>query len=125
MSKLASYDVANSLFDSMKNFVVLGLCGRTGSGCTEAANILGKDFSDLNLPLPSTETGGSIQDAEKLILYNYAKKNWVPFYQIKTSSLMTGYLLEEETPDTFTKDYLSHLFSAGPKISSKIGRAHV
>lgn len=120
MSKLASYDVANSLFDSMKNFVVLGLCGRTGSGCTEAANILGKDFSDLNLPLPSTETGGSIQDAEKLILYNYAKKNWVPFYQIKTSSLMTGYLLEEETPDTFTKDYLSHLFSAGPKISSII-----
>lgn len=118
MSKLASYDVANSLFDSMKNFVVLGLCGRTGSGCTEAANILGKDFSGLDLPLPSTATGGSIQDAEKLILYNYAEKNWVPFYQIKTSSLMTGYLLEEETPDTFTKDYLSHLFSAGPKNSS-------
>ena len=87
MSKLASYDVANSLFDSMKNFVVLGLCGRTGSGCTEAANILGKDFSDLNLPLPSTETGGSIQDAEKLILYNYAKKTRFRFIKSRPVAL--------------------------------------
>lgn len=111
-----SYSVAKSLFDSMKSFVVLGLCGRTGSGCTEAANILGKNFSDLNLPPPSAAPGGSVQDAEELIIYNYAEKNWVPFYRIKTSSLMTGYLLEEQEPDVFTKDYLRSLFSEDPPI---------
>ena len=111
-----SYSVAKSLFDSMKSFVVLGLCGRTGSGCTEAANILGKSFSDLNLPPPSAAPGGSVQDAEKLIIYNYAEKNWVPFYQIKTSSLMTGYLLEEQEPDVFTRDYLRSLFSEDPLL---------
>lgn len=116
MTKPTSYNVASSLFDSMKSFVVLGLCGRTGSGCTEAANILSKDFSDLNLPPPSAAPGGSVQDAEKLILYNYAEKNWVPFYQIKTSSLMTGYLLEEQEPDVFAKDYLLSLFSKNSSV---------
>lgn len=110
MTEPISYNVANSLFNSMKSFVVLGLCGRTGSGCTEAADILRKDFSGLNLPPPSAAPGSSIQDAEELILYNYAEKNWVPFYQIKTSSLMTGYLLQERDPNIFTERYLRDLF---------------
>lgn len=109
MLESPSIEVASSLFDSMKSFIVLGLCGRTGSGCTEAANILGKDFCDLHLPQPPATPGSSIQSAEELILYNYAEKNWVPFYQIKTSCLMTGYLLEETDRDAFIR-YLKALF---------------
>lgn len=109
MLESPSIEVAGSLFDSMKSFIVLGLCGRTGSGCTEAANILGKDFCDLHLPQPSATPGSSIQSAEELILYNYAEKNWVPFYQIKTSCLMTGYLLEEKDRGAFVR-YLKALF---------------
>lgn len=115
MYKSFSYDIAENLFDSLKDFIVLGLCGRTGSGCSTVADILSKNFPQLNLPAPSQALNGSIQSAEELILYNYAKENWVSFYQIKVSRLMTGYLLTE-TPDTFM-EYLDKMFYTLPSSS--------
>lgn len=103
------YKIADSLFDSLKEFAVLGLCGRTGSGCSSVAEILCRDFSQLSLPKPSTEPGSSTQAAEELILYNYAKVNWTPFYPIKVSRLMLGYVLNE-TPEAFAC-YLEKMFN--------------
>ena len=102
------YMIVDSLFESLKEFAVLGLCGRTGSGCTTVANILCKNFDQLNLAEPSKETNGSIQATEEMILYNYAKVNWVPFYPIKVSRLMLGYILDE-SPEAFI-DYLDKMF---------------
>lgn len=109
MKDESSYKIVDSLFDSLKGFIVLGLCGRTGSGCSRVSEILSQDFSQLNLPIPSEALGGSIKSAEELILYNYAKKNWMPFYQIKVSRLMVGYLLNEHSKKVFM-EYLEHMF---------------
>ncbi len=110
MKDQSSYKIADSLFHSLKGFIVLGLCGRTGSGCSRVSEILHQDFSQLNLPIPSEALGGSIQSAEELILYNYAKENWTPFYQIKVSRLMVGYLLDENCQKIFM-EYLGHMFN--------------
>lgn len=99
MDKSLSYNIAESLFNSMKGFVVLGLCGHTGSGCSTAASILHQSFSILQLPPPAAAPEDSISDAEQLILYNYAKQNWARFYLIRVSQLMTGYLLVEDKED--------------------------
>lgn len=104
-----NYKIADSLFNSLKGFIVLGLCGRTGSGCSTVSEILTQDFLQLNIPMPSEELKGSIQSTEELILYNYAKENWMPFYQIKVSRLIIGFLLEECQTKIFT-EYLQKMF---------------
>ena len=37
-----SYQIVNHLYDERKDFIILGLCGKVGSGVTETANILFK-----------------------------------------------------------------------------------
>ncbi len=103
-----SYKIADSLFQSLKEFIVLGLCGRTGSGCSSVSEILKQDFPQLKLPKPPEEPGGSVQLSEDLILYNYAKENWKPFYQIKVSRLMIGYLLTGCSENEFS-EYLKSM----------------
>ena len=47
-----SYQIVNHLYDERKDFIILGLCGKVGSGVTETANILEKTFDELYLPVP-------------------------------------------------------------------------
>lgn len=108
MNNEYSYKIADSLFQSLKEFIVLGLCGRTGSGCSSVSEILKQQFSQLKLPKPAEEPGGSAQLSEDLILYNYAKANWKPFYQIKVSRLMIGYLLTGCSENEFS-EYLKNM----------------
>ena len=35
-----SYQIVNHLYDERKDFIILGLFGKVGSGVTETANIL-------------------------------------------------------------------------------------
>ncbi|MCH5251005.1 MAG: hypothetical protein J1E98_13790 [Lachnospiraceae bacterium] len=110
-----SYKTMDNLFSSQRDFIVIGLCGLTGSGSTEVANILQKDFDDLGLPLPSncpndvligddySNESFSDDDPELMrarheyrILYSYAAKNWNKFYRIKVSALITAHILEND-----------------------------
>lgn len=83
-----SLNIVENLFDSQKEFVVLGLCGKTGSGVSTVSDILAKNFEELHLPQPCEECNAKIEKTEYRILYNFAKENWKSFYKIKTSSLI-------------------------------------
>lgn len=91
----ASYQIIDHLFDEYKDFIILGLCGRVGSGVSTVASILGKEFEDLQLPPPGFESPDTYDTHEYRILYNYAQKNWRSFYKIRTSSLITRHILKE------------------------------
>lgn len=86
----------NALFDSQKNFIVIGLCGLTGSGCSTVAKILQKEFNDLKMP---TEDNDQENDAfkrhEYKKLYTFAQMNWRSFSRIKVSALITAHLLDD------------------------------
>ena len=86
------YKTIQILFDSRKNFIVLGLCGKNCSGVTTIANILQQSFDELNLPLPGSDIQTDIDEHEYRILYTYARKHWRPFYRIKSSALITAYI---------------------------------
>ncbi len=73
--------VANGLrrlFQSRASFVLVGLTGRTGSGCSTATSILTKNFDQLSLTKTKTEYA-SIEDRKHRIAFDYAHKNWTPF----------------------------------------------
>jgi len=89
------YQLMEALFASQGDFIVLGLCGKTGSGSTTAADILKKRFDELQLPIPGYGGEDLYSEHEYRILYTYAKKHWKPFHEIKSSALIMAHVLEE------------------------------
>lgn len=80
------------VYAESSEFIVLGLTGRTGSGCTTAAKILSE--KDIRLPEIS-KTYSSDNDRRKYkIVRNYIKNNWNPFISIQMRVVITGVLLE-------------------------------
>lgn len=95
---MSNPDVAEGLkrlFDRRSNFILIGLTGRTGSGCTTAANLLTKDFEELKLPEPTIQ-GASAEDRKYRIIKDYVEKNWRPFFTISISNIILSFLLDHE-----------------------------
>ena len=96
-------DSVNQVYTRRNDFILIGLTGRTGSGCSSTANLLTKDINNLKLPKPY-ENGLSGNELRKYrIAYNFAKKNWKPFKVIKVTNLITSFLLDYKTNENFYK----------------------
>lgn len=83
----------SELFLENSQFILIGLTGRTGSGCTTAANILEQkeiSFPDSNV-LAEYYKGLDLRRYE--IVKNFAETHWKNFYSIKVSDLISIYLL--------------------------------
>ncbi|MCW0367915.1 hypothetical protein NB699_002898 [Xanthomonas sacchari] len=82
----------DKLYGREEDFVVIGLTGRTGSGCSTVAKIL----CDKN-PKHSLNVGSDDLDNEKRkrrIIGNWITKNWKPFSLIQVRSIITLLLAE-------------------------------
>lgn len=111
---MASYKIIDHLYDERKDFIILGLCGRVGSGVSTVSGILEKKFDELQLPEPGFDNPDIIAAHEYRILYTYAKRNWKPFFKIRTSALITRRILcgiDGEIDESVNKfvEFLLHL----------------
>lgn len=95
-SKKNAYKVINHLMEGYRDFIVIGLCGKTGSGVTTIADILTKKFDDLQMPVPGFSGNDLYKEHEYRIAYTYAKKNWEPMHRVKTSALITRKIMNED-----------------------------
>lgn len=86
------------IFQERKDFIVIGLTGRTGCGCTTVAQLLCKNFEDLQPPIPSDNV--SIDGREYSILYEYMKNAWVPFRLIEMKHVIFTFILEHDYDTT-------------------------
>lgn len=88
------------LLKQHEEFLVIGLTGRIGSGCSEAASILGSSFAEIGLPPIYPGDMGLADDCErdKRILYRYAVHHWLPFDVIKVRTIITSFLLDKIDP---------------------------
>lgn len=73
-SRGSGYQVINDLFDRQQDFIVVGLCGKTGSGVSTTAEILNKEFEELHLNTEPPAAWTDYERHEYRLLYNYAKK---------------------------------------------------
>jgi len=81
-------------YSHIGNFILLGLTGRTGSGCSTAAQILGQDEV---IPVKESILYTSENDKRKLnIIQKYTRNNWEPFYSIRVTTVITYFLLDLE-----------------------------
>ncbi|MFZ1765093.1 MAG: hypothetical protein WAT68_00250, partial [Candidatus Nitrotoga sp.] len=84
----------NKTYSHVGNFILLGLTGRTGSGCSTAAKILGQKNAS---PIGESAIYTSINDKRKLgIIQKYTQNNWEPFYSIRVTTVITYFILDLE-----------------------------
>jgi deoxycytidylate deaminase len=74
--------------------LVFALTGRTGSGCTTAASMLSKDFSQILL---TPGDPSSVEYRKLAIATEYARAKWEPFAVVTVSSVIFSFLLHEES----------------------------
>lgn len=114
----------SELFLENGQFILVGLTGRTGSGCTTAAGILESNetvFPDVD-KLTDFYSGLDLQRYK--IVKDFTESHWEAFYSIKVSDLLSVYLLAmshdelvqfiiSSTTDSIDKDKLKKILNDG------------
>lgn len=102
--------IMDKIFENRKEFLIIGLTGRTACGCTTAGKILKTPFKDLSLDSTFNSSDISNERRKDRIAYNYAKTNWKPFYYIKFSDIITSFLLQHKWDEVFI--YLKNIYNS-------------
>lgn len=95
MDKAASI---KSLYSQRDKFILIGLTGRTGSGCTTVAKILSKnDMKELDLRSYKTCDYNDSDERKYSVIYRYMKegKKWKKFDVIEASSIIMSFILQD------------------------------
>lgn len=90
---MAEQKFISELFLENNQFILVGLTGRTGSGCTTTANIL--ESKSIAFPELSGLSGfyKGLDKRRYSIVKKFAEEHWDNFYSIKVSDLISIYLL--------------------------------
>ena len=112
--------VINQIYKLRQDFLVIGLTGRTGSGCSTIAKVLSEsNFNKLKSEFKEFRDGEIDNNVRKnRIVYNYMKEHWHPFTIIKASDVIFYYALLLNDFDTFK----NNLFLTTATSTGKVGR---
>lgn len=101
----------DKIYNEREKFIIIGLTGRTGSGCTTVSKILQTEkFTSLSLRQPKTTNFNDNNERKHQIIYNYAKKHWHPFYRISMTDVIFSFIIQCDYKD-FLKE-LSNIFDS-------------
>ena len=91
-------EVVDQIFKLRKDFIVIGLTGRTGSGCTTVAKIMSTEkASDIKSEYREFNNEKINNNTRKeRIVAKFISSNWSPFFTIKASDIIFYYVLLEE-----------------------------
>lgn len=116
----------DTIFNERSKFIIIGLTGRTGSGCTTVANLLKQPFGEFNAPRAKTCQYENDEERKYKVVYDYLSNNWKEFYHIKMSDIVSTFILELSFED-FDKLYRSTLIKSieenSPSLDKKL-KAH-
>lgn len=104
------------LFEQRKNFIVIGLTGKTGSGCTTVSNILEKSFKEIELDKPKNNNFNNNDERKYRIIYQYSNKNWHKFTRIQVASIITTFILDNSFKE-FKAFLKENKYNADEKIN--------
>lgn len=94
-------NIVDKIYKLRKNFVIIGLTGRTGSGCSTVAKLLRtqkpEEFKSEYREVNSNPINNDVR--KNRIIYRYILKNWNPFTVIKASDIIFYYALLQPFDD--------------------------
>lgn len=80
-----------------EDFIIIGLTGRTGSGCTDAAKIFASSFKELEFPQITAGADGFKDDTERdlRIIERYASEHWIRFDIINSRTIIRLFFIRK------------------------------
>lgn len=81
-------------YEQHEDLLIFALTGRTGSGCTTAANLLTEPAYEPKLAAQYHPTPDSPESKKYAIVKALAENKWVPFSKITVSAILVTFLLE-------------------------------
>ena len=96
------------IYELRKSFTIIGLTGRTGSGCSEVAGLLENGFNESSYIKPATNLINNTERKYKIV-YNYAKENFNPYFLIEYKHVISLFIFSQ--PIRFVKGYLIDNFA--------------
>lgn len=108
----------NTLYKVREEELILGLSGRTGSGCSTVASILKKSFDQINLKYSPEIDESNIKPVVKKLneekikfdtVIRYMEDRWKKFTVIEGAAVILSFMLEKDL-DLFI-DYIRNLCS--------------
>lgn len=93
-------DTISKIYGDDDDFVVIGLTGRTGSGCSTVANILSSNQEDIRHSLFSGHNPKDTNQRKQKVVLSCFKHNWEPFVAIQASTVLLLMLSEVSTEES-------------------------
>lgn len=113
------YQSIKNLYENRENFIIIGLTGRTGSGCSSAGEFLSSNLKDIKFP--EYKIIDDNEERKYRIIYNFIHKNWTPFFWIQIKDIITSFIVEKPY-DEFA-NYISSKLSANRHENTKIRKS--
>ncbi|WP_414448474.1 hypothetical protein AB4851_03685 [Burkholderia sp. 22PA0099] len=95
------------------DFIVIGLTGRTGSGCSTVARILQSKKDQIRHNLFSGSNACTNEQRKERILLRHFGAAWTPFLLLQVRAIITTFLLDRE--GSFAAEKFSNLFESEAK----------
>ena len=89
-------EAINQIYKHRQDFILIGLTGKIGAGCSITAKFMTQDISSHNLPSLCISSSSSDIDRKKYIIQKFYLANWKPFVKITASDVITSFLLEND-----------------------------
>jgi len=90
----------SKIYGDKDDFIIIGLTGQTGSGCSTVASILSKKQDQIKHSLYKGSSPNDNTQRKQKIIYKCFEKTWTPFISIQASSILTLLLSEKSIEDT-------------------------
>ncbi|WOE77291.1 hypothetical protein RZO07_18350 [Pseudomonas protegens] len=87
-------EAVSRIYGDKDDFIIIGLTGQTGSGCSTVASILSKKTENIRHSLFTGNDPSSNAERKEKIVYKCFQKTWTPFILIQASSILTLILSE-------------------------------
>lgn len=116
-------EAIDMLYRSKEDLLIVGLTGRTGAGCSTAANILKQPYDKLDFQYEKRQEYDSTEVQKFHIIKHYIEQEsrWCPFEVIEGSCVILSYVFESENANAETLiNYLNTLEKGSENVHFKI-----
>lgn len=115
----------DKLYSLREEFSILGITGRTGSGCTDVAKSLSNPFENLDRIVAPRIKSESIEQRKYKIVYDFNSLNWKQYRVIKYKNILLLIMCQNMDIRKFRKHLLSfYRFSNFEYDNQKIENVH-
>jgi Deoxycytidylate deaminase len=100
-------EAVECIYSENENLIILGLTGRTGSGCSTVANILStKEYPNLDINFEDDQFSKTERYKQNIITDYMKSSRWFPFTVIELSSVILSCVFEKHSKNEFKSDLL-------------------